>query len=136
MAASSIFLGYCYIPVLTSFFHATCIICIINVFHTVNLTLRTATSNHNIQKMDQKTTKNLEAKWELFKNIKTNDSCFKREKIERLLETPVKNENKGIKKKNVIDTPCENNIDTVAEEHFSLEYAYIFWHFCQFIMIK
>ena len=30
-------------------------------------------------------------------------------------------EKKGVKKKNVIDTPCESNINTVIEEHFSSE---------------
>ena len=30
-------------------------------------------------------------------------------------------EKKGVNKRNVIDTQCENNINTVAEEHFSSE---------------
>ena len=30
-------------------------------------------------------------------------------------------EKKDVKKKNVIDAPCESNISTVAEEHFSSE---------------
>ena len=36
------------------FAHVTYAMHIINIFHIVNLTLRTVTSIHNIQKMDQK----------------------------------------------------------------------------------
>ena len=32
-------------------------------------------------------------------------------------ETADKKEEKGVKKKNVVDTPCESNINTVVEEH-------------------
>ena len=34
---------------------------------------------------------------------------------------PGEKEKKGVKKKNVIDAPCESNINTVIEEHFSSE---------------
>ena len=47
MAALSLISGY-------PFVHATCAIYIINVFHSVNVTLRTVISIHDIQKMDQK----------------------------------------------------------------------------------
>ena len=36
-------------------------------------------------------------------------------------ETSEKKEEKGVKKKNVFDTPCASNISTAVEEHFSLE---------------
>ena len=44
--------------------------------------------------------------------MKTDDLSFKREK------TAEKKKEKGVKK-NVIDTPCKSNINTVIEEHFS-----------------
>ena len=46
---------------------------------------------------------------------------YKRKKSSWLVETPEEKVKKGVKKKNMIDTPCESNINTVAEEHFSLE---------------
>ena len=54
MAAYSLFLGYPYIPILTSFAHVNYATYIINVFYRENLTFRTVTSIHNTQKMDQK----------------------------------------------------------------------------------
>ena len=36
-------------------------------------------------------------------------------------ETYEKKVEKGVKKKNVFDMPCESNIKTVVEEHFSPE---------------
>ena len=36
-------------------------------------------------------------------------------------ESSEKKEEKGVKKKNVVDTPCETNIDTAVAEYFSLE---------------
>ena len=54
-AAHSLFLSHPYIPIFNLyFFHVVYAIYIINVFHSVNLTSRTLTSIHNIQKMDQK----------------------------------------------------------------------------------
>ena len=38
---------------------------------------------------------------------------------------------KGDKKKNVIETPCESNTNTVVEENFSSENTYTFWYCCQ-----
>ena len=39
-------------------------------------------------------------------------------------------------KKNVIDTPCESNINTVVREHFSSENTQTFWYCCQSTMIN
>ena len=38
-----------------------------------------------------------------------------------LIKPSEEKEKKGFKKKNVIDIPCENNINTVVEEHISSE---------------
>ena len=46
------------------------------------------------------------------------DRRFQFSKRKKLLR---KKEEKRVKKKNVVDTPCENNINTVAEKHFSPE---------------
>ena len=48
-----------------------------------------------------------------------------------LVKTSEEKEKKGSKKKNVIDTPCKSNIDTVAEEHFSSKNTKTFWYCCQ-----
>ena len=53
-AAHSLFLGYPYIPILTSICSYNLPIYIINVFYSVNLTLGTVTCIHNTRKMDQK----------------------------------------------------------------------------------
>ena len=46
------------------------------------------------------------------------------------------NEIKGVRKKNVIDTPCESNTNTVVEEYFSSENTKTFCCCCQSTMIK
>ena len=42
-------------------------------------------------------------------------------RLKWLLKTSEEKEKKGVKKKNVIDTPCKSSINTVVEEHFSSE---------------
>ena len=94
---------------------------IFNVFHRVNLTLGTVTSIHNIQKIDQN----------LLETRKQHGSCsvtptrtiqvLKEKEIELIIKASVEQEQKGVKEKNVIDTPCESNINAVVEEHFSSE---------------
>ena len=46
---------------------------------------------------------------------------WKKKKSSWLVETPEEKEKKGVKKKNVTDTPCASNINTVAKKHFSSE---------------
>ena len=54
-------------------------------------------------------------------NIKMDDSSFKRERKSWSVKGPEEKEEKGVKKKNVIETQCVSNISTVVEEHFSSE---------------
>ena len=66
-----------------------------------------------------KIAKNLEKKWKLLSNMETGNLSFKRERNRVwLVKTSGEKEKKGVKKKNMNDTPCESNIDTGAEEHF------------------
>ena len=53
-----------------------------------------------------------------------------------LVKTSEEKEKIGVKKKTVIDTLCERNINTFVEEHFSSESAKLFWYCCQSTMIK
>ena len=46
---------------------------------------------------------------------------LKEKEIELISKKSEEKEKKGVKKKNVIDTLCECNINTFAEEHFSSE---------------
>ena len=76
MVAHCLFLDYAYIPIFNHFLTFF-------VFHSVNLTLITVTSIHNIQKIP-KMTRNSETRWKIIKNIKTDDSSFKRERNVRV----------------------------------------------------
>ena len=46
---------------------------------------------------------------------------LKKKRLSLLVKTSEEKENKGVKKRNVIDRPCECNISTFLEEHFSSE---------------
>ena len=95
--------------------YATYAIYFSNVFHSANLALITVTSIHNIQKMKQRQLKTRKQDGSLL--IKSRQTI----QVLKEKETSEKKVEKGVKEKNVFDTPCESNIKTVAEEHFSQE---------------
>ena len=67
-----------------------------------------------------KIARNSQVKWKLFKHIKTDDSSFTKERNRVDQQKRMRKKKKGFKK-NMNDTPYENNINTVDEEHFSSE---------------
>ena len=115
MATHSFFLGYPYIPAFNLF--CSCNLQHIHYQCLSQCKLRLNCGNQRLQHPENESeiTKNSETRKKLASSIKTDDSGFKTEII------CWEKEGKGFKKKNVADTPCESNINTVVEKHFSPE---------------
>ena len=115
----------------------SCVLCHIYYQYLSKSKLNLTHGNQHSQNSENgpKLARNSEARWKLFKNIKTEDSSFKREKSSLLVETPEERGKKRVNK-NVVTKLCESNINTVVEEHFSSENTQTFWYCCQSTMIK
>ena len=96
----SLIIGYPIFLLKPVFVHASYIICIINVFHSVNLTLCTVTSIQSIWKMkkEQLETQKQDRSCQRIQGSKENETQLKRKRLR-------KKKRQGIQEKILIDTP-------------------------------